>query len=203
MAILSRIYDSWDSISWLDERSHDTAQRCLLSAPAIQRSSCIANDCFAEFENVVALSGLTFSTPAYALQFCEGLIFWLKTRSIWLVWWPWSKANLWQKPWERYFVRLRLECPVWEWRSAALTEVTWLVVKSVCVVSKCRLIDLLSSSAQVMYGAGFVELYAEEAKRIYGDIIQAPSKDKRMFVLRQVRHLFQPLEDLIYSNLFL
>ncbi|CAM6123936.1 unnamed protein product [Calypogeia fissa] len=41
------------------------------------------------------------------------------------------------------------------------------------------------SLGEVSYGAGFVEFYAEEAKRVYGDIIPAPTADKRIFVLRQ------------------
>ena len=36
------------------------------------------------------------------------------------------------------------------------------------------------------YGAGFIELYAEEAKRVYGDIIPPTLSDRRLFVLKQV-----------------
>lgn len=39
---------------------------------------------------------------------------------------------------------------------------------------------------QVSYGAGFIEFYAEEAKRVYGDIIPSPLADRRLFVLKQV-----------------
>lgn len=39
---------------------------------------------------------------------------------------------------------------------------------------------------QINYGAGFIEFAAEEAKRIYGDIIPAPLSDRRLFVLKQV-----------------
>lgn len=41
---------------------------------------------------------------------------------------------------------------------------------------------------QIVYGAGFVEYYAEEGKRIYGDIIPSPFAEKRMLVLKQVIH---------------
>eukprot|EP00246_Nothoceros_aenigmaticus_P000704 TRINITY_DN1093_c0_g2_i1.p1 TRINITY_DN1093_c0_g2~~TRINITY_DN1093_c0_g2_i1.p1 ORF type:complete len:553 (+),score=100.40 TRINITY_DN1093_c0_g2_i1:52-1710(+) len=44
---------------------------------------------------------------------------------------------------------------------------------------------LSEALAEVAYGAGFVEFYAEEAKRVYGDIIPAASNDKRIFVLKQ------------------
>jgi len=40
---------------------------------------------------------------------------------------------------------------------------------------------------QVIYGAGFVEYYAEEGKRVYGDIIPSPFPTKRMLVMKQVR----------------
>jgi hypothetical protein len=39
---------------------------------------------------------------------------------------------------------------------------------------------------QVSYGAGFIEFSAEEAKRVYGDIIPSPLADRRLFVLKQV-----------------
>eukprot|EP01018_Ginkgo_biloba_P030779 Gb_34346 [translate_table: standard] len=38
---------------------------------------------------------------------------------------------------------------------------------------------------EVVYGASFVEFYAEEAKRIYGDIIPPTIADRRLFVLKQ------------------
>ncbi|XP_057831679.2 succinate-semialdehyde dehydrogenase, mitochondrial [Cryptomeria japonica] len=38
---------------------------------------------------------------------------------------------------------------------------------------------------EVVYGASFVEFYAEEAKRVYGDIIPPPLGDRRLFVLKQ------------------
>jgi succinate-semialdehyde dehydrogenase/glutarate-semialdehyde dehydrogenase len=44
---------------------------------------------------------------------------------------------------------------------------------------------LAEAQAEVTYGAAFVEWYAEEAKRIYGDTIAAPKPDQRIFVLKQ------------------
>ena len=44
---------------------------------------------------------------------------------------------------------------------------------------------LFESAGEVMYGASFVEWFAEEAKRIYGDTIPAPSGDKRIVVIKQ------------------
>ncbi len=39
--------------------------------------------------------------------------------------------------------------------------------------------------AEVQYAASFVEWFAEEAKRAYGDIIPSPQEDKRLFVTKQ------------------
>jgi succinate-semialdehyde dehydrogenase/glutarate-semialdehyde dehydrogenase len=44
---------------------------------------------------------------------------------------------------------------------------------------------LLESKAEIAYSAGYVEFYAEEAKRVYGDILPAHQADKRIMVLRQ------------------
>eukprot|EP00252_Welwitschia_mirabilis_P007671 TRINITY_DN1928_c0_g1_i1.p1 TRINITY_DN1928_c0_g1~~TRINITY_DN1928_c0_g1_i1.p1 ORF type:complete len:525 (-),score=135.63 TRINITY_DN1928_c0_g1_i1:233-1807(-) len=38
---------------------------------------------------------------------------------------------------------------------------------------------------EVAYGAGFIEFYAEEAKRIYGDIIPPTMNDRRLLVFKQ------------------
>ncbi|MDQ0562878.1 succinate-semialdehyde dehydrogenase/glutarate-semialdehyde dehydrogenase [Rhizobium mesoamericanum] len=38
---------------------------------------------------------------------------------------------------------------------------------------------------EILYAAAYVEWYAEEAKRIYGETIPAPSDDKRMIVIKQ------------------
>ena len=38
---------------------------------------------------------------------------------------------------------------------------------------------------EITYGAAFIEWFAEEGKRIYGDTIAAPSNDKRIVVIKQ------------------
>jgi succinate-semialdehyde dehydrogenase/glutarate-semialdehyde dehydrogenase len=38
---------------------------------------------------------------------------------------------------------------------------------------------------EIAYAANYIEWFAEEAKRIYGDIIAPPSNDKRLMVIRQ------------------
>lgn len=39
--------------------------------------------------------------------------------------------------------------------------------------------------AEILYGASYVEWYAEEAKRVGGDIIPPPSRDRRIIVLKE------------------
>jgi len=44
---------------------------------------------------------------------------------------------------------------------------------------------LAESRGEVAYGASYVEWFAEEGKRVYGDTIQPPSNDKRIVVIKQ------------------
>ena len=44
---------------------------------------------------------------------------------------------------------------------------------------------LAESRGEIAYGASYIEWFAEEAKRIYGDTIAGPSDDKRVVVIKQ------------------
>ena len=44
---------------------------------------------------------------------------------------------------------------------------------------------LAESRGEIAYGASFIEWFAEEAKRIYGDVIPPPATDRRIVVIRQ------------------
>ena len=44
---------------------------------------------------------------------------------------------------------------------------------------------LAESRGEIAYGANYVEWFAEEAKRVYGDTIPGPSNDKRIVAIRQ------------------
>ncbi|MFS7891145.1 putative succinate-semialdehyde dehydrogenase (NAD(+)) [Helianthus anomalus] len=44
---------------------------------------------------------------------------------------------------------------------------------------------LREAIAEVAYAARFIELFAEEAKRVYGDIIPSPLPNRRLFVLKE------------------
>ena len=44
---------------------------------------------------------------------------------------------------------------------------------------------LAEAKGEVLYGASFIEWFAEEAKRVYGDVIPSPTPDKRIVVIKQ------------------
>ena len=44
---------------------------------------------------------------------------------------------------------------------------------------------LKEARGEIAYGANYMEWFSEEAKRVYGDTIPAPSNDKRVVVIRQ------------------
>ncbi len=44
---------------------------------------------------------------------------------------------------------------------------------------------LAEARGEILYAASFIEWFAEEAKRVYGEIIPAPQNDKRLLVLKQ------------------
>ena len=44
---------------------------------------------------------------------------------------------------------------------------------------------LAEARGEIAYGASYVEWFSEESKRVYGDIIPAPSNDKRVMVIKQ------------------
>lgn len=44
---------------------------------------------------------------------------------------------------------------------------------------------LAEARAEIVYGNSYVEWFAEEAKRVYGDVIPAPAADRRIVVVKQ------------------
>ena len=44
---------------------------------------------------------------------------------------------------------------------------------------------LAEARGEIAYGASFVEWFAEEAKRVYGEVIPSPMNDRRLLVLKQ------------------
>ena len=44
---------------------------------------------------------------------------------------------------------------------------------------------LAEAKGEILYGSNYIEWFAEEAKRIYGDVIPAPGADKRVLTIKQ------------------
>jgi succinate-semialdehyde dehydrogenase/glutarate-semialdehyde dehydrogenase len=44
---------------------------------------------------------------------------------------------------------------------------------------------LAEARGEILYGASFIEWFAEEAKRVYGDVIPSPTPDRRLLVIKQ------------------
>ncbi|CAD5293182.1 succinate-semialdehyde dehydrogenase I, NADP-dependent [Bosea sp. 62] len=44
---------------------------------------------------------------------------------------------------------------------------------------------LAEAEGEVLYGAGFIKWFAEEARRVYGSTVPAPTSDRRIFVLKE------------------
>ncbi len=44
---------------------------------------------------------------------------------------------------------------------------------------------LAEAKGEVQYGASFIDWFAEEARRVYGDVIPSPTKDKRLLTIKQ------------------
>lgn len=57
---------------------------------------------------------------------------------------------------------------------------------------------LKEAQGEILYSAQFLEWFSEEARRIYGDIIATPSKERRALVLKQpmgVAAIITPVRD--------
>src|SRR5260221_4299170 len=44
---------------------------------------------------------------------------------------------------------------------------------------------LAEAKGEVLYGASFIEWFAEEGKRVYGDVIPTPTRERRIMVLKE------------------
>jgi succinate-semialdehyde dehydrogenase/glutarate-semialdehyde dehydrogenase len=67
------------------------------------------------------------------------------------------------------------------WHDLMLAEIDDLAVLLTTEMGK----PLAEAKAEIRYGAGFVEWFAEEAKRVYGDVIPAYAADKRILAIKQ------------------
>lgn len=84
--------------------------------------------------------------------------------------------------------------PAWASRSAAERSallMEWYRLMAVHEQDLARLLTaemgkpLAEAAGEIRYGASYLQWYAEEAKRAYGEVIPSPSADSRMIVVRQ------------------
>ncbi len=76
-----------------------------------------------------------------------------------------------------------------EERSVFLRKWYELIVRNVDEIARIMTLEqgkpIAEAKAELMNAAKFVEWYAEEGKRIYGETIPAPTRDKRIVVMKQ------------------
>ncbi|MEI6749389.1 MAG: NAD-dependent succinate-semialdehyde dehydrogenase [Bacteroidales bacterium] len=82
------------------------------------------------------------------------------------------------------------------WKNVLVTERTvllkkWndLILENVEDLAKIMVLEqgkpLKEAIAEIKYSASYIEFYAEEAKRIYGDILPSPFHNTRIFIVKQ------------------
>ncbi|MFL0797327.1 MAG: NAD-dependent succinate-semialdehyde dehydrogenase [Cellvibrionaceae bacterium] len=54
-----------------------------------------------------------------------------------------------------------------------------------CIMTAEQGKPLVESKSEISYGASYIEWFAEEAKRIYGDVIPSHGEDKRLLTIKQ------------------
>ena len=74
-------------------------------------------------------------------------------------------------------------------RSLILKKWSDLIIKNVDDLAKIMTIEqgkpIAEAKGEILMGASYIEFYAEEAKRVYGDIIPDPRPGKRIVIIKQ------------------
>ncbi|MEO0700456.1 MAG: aldehyde dehydrogenase family protein, partial [Pseudomonadota bacterium] len=68
-----------------------------------------------------------------------------------------------------------------KWQELLLTNANELAALLTAEMGK----PLAEAKGEILYGAAYLEWFAEEAKRTYGDVIPAPANDRRIVVIKQ------------------
>jgi succinate-semialdehyde dehydrogenase/glutarate-semialdehyde dehydrogenase len=91
-----------------------------------------------------------------------------------------AKANVAQKEWAQYTGKERANI-LRRWYDLMMENADDLAVILTAEQGK----PLAEAKGEIGYGASFIEFFAEEAKRIYGEMIPGHQRDKRIMVLKQ------------------
>ncbi|CDX20177.1 succinate-semialdehyde dehydrogenase I, NADP-dependent [Mesorhizobium plurifarium] len=91
-----------------------------------------------------------------------------------------DKAYAAQAEWAALTARERSEM-LWQWHQLIVTHTDDLAAILTAEMGK----PLAEARSEVSHAAAYLQWYAEEANRIYGETISAPSTDRRMLVIKQ------------------
>jgi succinate-semialdehyde dehydrogenase/glutarate-semialdehyde dehydrogenase len=91
-----------------------------------------------------------------------------------------ERASAAQQPWAHLTARERSNV-LWEWHRLILEHSDDLAAILTAEMGK----PLAEAKSEVQHAAAYLQWYAEEANRIYGETISAPSNDRRMLVIKQ------------------
>jgi succinate-semialdehyde dehydrogenase / glutarate-semialdehyde dehydrogenase len=91
-----------------------------------------------------------------------------------------NKAHAAQEHWARLTARERSDI-LWEWHRLILQSSEDLAAILTAEMGK----PLAEAKSEITHAAAYIQWYAEEANRIYGETISAPSNDRRMLVIKQ------------------
>lgn len=91
-----------------------------------------------------------------------------------------DRAERAQEHWAALTARQRSDL-LWEWHRLILQHADDLSAILTAEMGK----PLAEAHSEVAHAAAYLQWYAEEANRIYGETISAPSVDRRMFVIKQ------------------
>jgi len=91
-----------------------------------------------------------------------------------------DKAYVAQAEWAALTARERSEM-LWQWHQLIVNHTDDLAAILTAEMGK----PLAEAKSEVSHAAAYLQWYAEEANRIYGETISAPSTDRRMLVIKQ------------------
>jgi succinate-semialdehyde dehydrogenase/glutarate-semialdehyde dehydrogenase len=91
-----------------------------------------------------------------------------------------DKAHAAQAGWAALTARERSEM-LWRWHELIVAHTDDLAAILTAEMGK----PLVEAKSEVSHAAAYLQWYAEEANRIYGETISAPSTDRRMLVIKQ------------------
>jgi succinate-semialdehyde dehydrogenase/glutarate-semialdehyde dehydrogenase len=91
-----------------------------------------------------------------------------------------DRADAAKEQWARFTARQRSDA-LWQWHELILEHSEDLAAILTAEMGK----PLAEARSEVSHAAAYLQWYAEEANRIYGETISAPSTDRRMLVIKQ------------------